>query len=130
PPPGAITTAAPVSLSFAGRNTVSVGCVTFETRLTLPDSSVFSSPTLPLSPGADPGQTSTTSGPSAARVGPRKPSAAVKASANSPRPMVPFLVLAGCAFLLLMIGGTVCARQPPQSPSPAQFLTAGSLPGR
>src|ERR1022692_4196481 len=65
-----MTTAAPVSLSLSGRNTVSVGCDTFVTRITgfSPglDSVAFSSPTSVLSPGALSGQTSMTTGLSAA----------------------------------------------------------------
>jgi hypothetical protein len=68
PPPGQMMTAAPVSLSLAGRNTESVGLLTLLMRLTPLDASIFSSGTGLVSPGALPGQTLRVSGLSSVRA--------------------------------------------------------------
>src|SRR5437588_4015748 len=72
-----MSTAAPVSLSRAGRKTVRVGLLTFVTRLTplVPGfgSVTCSGPTFPVSPGTWPGHTSSVGGLSDARPAAARP---------------------------------------------------------
>src|SRR5262245_18869875 len=64
-------TATPVFCSFAGRNTLSVGRLTFVTCRLPALPVIVSSPVLFVSPGAIPGQSCTTTGSAAEREKPR-----------------------------------------------------------